>query len=45
VGKVGVLNFKLVKWFKLAKLCMVLILGNMDDEWTFSNFSFIKNNL
>jgi hypothetical protein len=29
-----ILNHHLSKWFKLAKLCMVMVLGNMENERT-----------
>lgn len=33
----------LFEWyFKFVKLCRVIVLGNMEDKWTFSNLSFIK---
>ncbi len=35
----------LLKWFKLVQLCMVMIIGNVEDEKTFSNMSFMKNKL
>ncbi len=38
----GILNHKLFKWFKMAKLCNVIMLGNMEDECTFSNLAFMK---
>jgi hypothetical protein len=39
------LNHRLSKWFKIAKLCMVIVLGNLEDESTFSNLTFIKTKL
>jgi len=36
------LNQKLCKWFKMTKLCNVLVLGNVEDECTFSNLAFMK---
>jgi hypothetical protein len=41
----GNLNQKFTKWFKMAKLCNVLMLGNVEDECTFSNLAFIKTKL
>ncbi len=38
----GILNQKPSKWFKMAKLCNVLMLGNVEDECTFSNLAFMK---
>jgi hypothetical protein len=35
----------LLKWFKLVQLYMVIIIGNVEDEKTFSNMSFMKNKL
>jgi hypothetical protein len=35
----------LSKWFKLVQLYMVMIIGNIEDERTFSNLSFMKNKL
>ncbi len=35
----------LLEWFKLVQLCMVMIIGNVEDERIFSNMSFMKNKL
>jgi hypothetical protein len=35
----------LSKWFKLVQLYMVMIIGNVEDERTCSNLSFMKNKL
>jgi hypothetical protein len=40
-----ILNHRLFEWFKLAKLCMVMVLGSVDNERTFSNLAFIKTKL
>jgi hypothetical protein len=44
-GYTGILNNCLSKWFKLVKICMVMVLGNMKDECTFLNIVFMKTKL
>jgi hypothetical protein len=39
----GILNHQLYEWFSMAKICTVMVLDNMEDEWTFSNLSFMKS--
>jgi hypothetical protein len=36
-GTNGILNHWLSKWFKMAKIFTIMVLGNMEDECTFSN--------
>ncbi len=38
-----ILNQKLSKYNKLAKIVMVQVLGTVEDERTFNNLSFMKN--
>ncbi len=45
IGSNVILNHHMFEWFKLVKLCMVMVLGNMEDERTFSNMAFIKKKL
>jgi hypothetical protein len=40
-----ILNHNLFEWFKLGKLCIMMVLGSMEDERTFSNLAFIKTKL
>jgi hypothetical protein len=35
----------LKKWLNLVTFFMVMILGNVKDEWIFFNLSFMKNKL
>jgi hypothetical protein len=35
----------LFEWFKLVQLCIWMMKGNVEDERTFSNLSFMKNKL
>ncbi len=42
LGSSMILNHHLFKRFKLTKLCMVLVLGNVKDKCIFSNLAFIK---
>jgi hypothetical protein len=42
LGSSVILNHHLSEWFKLTKLCMVMVLGSMEDECTFSSLAFIK---
>jgi hypothetical protein len=44
-GSSVILNHCLFEWFKLAKLCMVMVLGSVEDKCTFSNLVFIKTKL
>jgi hypothetical protein len=37
-----ILNKHFFKWFELVKLCMVMVLGNMEDEHIFLNLAFMK---
>jgi len=39
----AIVSQRLLEWFKLVQLCMVMIIGNVEDERTFSNMSFMKN--
>jgi len=34
---------KMLKWFKLAEICMVQILGFVEDERCFNTLVFMKN--
>jgi len=45
LGSNVILNHHLFDWFKLTKLGMVMVLGSMEDECTFSNLAFIKTKL
>jgi len=45
LGLNGILNHQLSKWFKFVELCMVMVLGNVKDEHTFSNLVFMKSKL
>jgi len=45
LGSNVTLNHCFSEWFKLAKLCMVMVLGNVEDEHIFSNLTFIKTKL
>jgi hypothetical protein len=45
LGTSGILNYQLYKWFEMAKICTIMVLGNVEDEWTFSNLSFMKSKL
>ncbi len=40
-----ILHHWLSKWFKLTKLCKVMMLGSVEDEHIFSNLAFIKTKL
>jgi hypothetical protein len=40
-----VLNQHFFEWFKLVNLCMVKVLGNVEDKQMFSNLGILKNNL
>jgi hypothetical protein len=44
-GSTGIVNNHLSKWFKLVKICMVMILGSVKDECTFLNIAFMKTKL
>jgi len=44
-GSSVILNHCFSKWFKLTKLCMVMVLGSVEDEHIFSNLAFIKTQL
>lgn len=37
-----IVNHHIFEWFKLAKLCMVMVMGNVKNKCTFSNLTFIK---
>jgi hypothetical protein len=37
------LTVKIPEWFKLAKICMVQILGFIEDERCFNTLVFMKN--
>jgi hypothetical protein len=41
----GIVKHQLLKWFKLVKLSIVMILTSMEEKKTFSNLSFMNNNL
>jgi hypothetical protein len=45
LGHNGILNHRLLEWFKFVKLCMVMVLGNVKDEHTFSNLVLMKSKL
>jgi hypothetical protein len=34
---------KMLKWFKFVEICMLQVLGSLEDERCFSTFSFMKN--
>lgn len=36
---------KMGEWLKLAKIAIVIVIGSVEDERTFSNLSFIKSKL
>jgi hypothetical protein len=40
-----ILNHCSLEWFFLVKLCMVMVLGSVEDEHVFSNLSFLKSKL
>jgi len=40
-----ILNHYILEWFILVKLCMVMVLGNVEDEHVFSSLSFVKSKL
>jgi len=40
-----VLNDQILDWFNFVQLCMVMVLGSVEDEHTFSNLSFMKKKL
>jgi hypothetical protein len=37
----AILNQWLSKWFKLVDLCVIIVLGNVQNECFFSNLNFI----
>jgi hypothetical protein len=37
------LTMKMLEWFKLANICMVQILGSIEDEWCFNPLVYMKN--
>jgi hypothetical protein len=41
----GILKRRHFKWFKMTKFCIVLVLGDVEDELTFSNLAFMKTKL
>lgn len=45
VGGNPLIQLKMGKWLKLAEIAIVTMMGSMEDERLFSNFSFIKNKL
>lgn len=44
-GSIGILNNSLSKWFKLVKICMVMVLGSVKDQCTFLNIVLMKTKL
>jgi hypothetical protein len=38
------MNHHIYEWLKLMNIYMVMVLANMEDEWTFSNLVFIIQN-
>jgi hypothetical protein len=45
LGPSGILNHQLSEWFKFVEFCMMMVLGNVKDEHTFSNLVFMKSKL
>jgi hypothetical protein len=39
------LKHSLYEFLKIAELAVVMVLGSVQDEWTFSTVSFMKNKL
>jgi len=40
-----IFNHCILEWFILVKLCMVMVLGSVEDEHVFYNLSFVKSKL
>jgi hypothetical protein len=45
LGPSGILNHRFLELFKFVELCMVMVLGNVKNEHTFSNLVFMKSKL
>jgi hypothetical protein len=41
----ALLRVRMSEFFKAAKLCIVTLIGSVEDERTFSNLAFVKNKL
>jgi hypothetical protein len=45
LGTSGILKQSIYEWFKLVCLCMVMVLGSVEDERMLSNLAFVKSKL